>query len=61
MTLKEKFFHSFFLGVLFSFFNWIIINNLIINLSIFNYIAIEFVLVVSIKLYKFTKLKLKLN
>jgi len=61
MTLKEKVMHSLLLGLLFSFLNWMIINNLIINLSIFQYIFIELTLVVSIKLFKFTKVKLNLN
>ena len=61
MTLKEKFFHSFFLGVLFSILNWLIIDKLIINLSITKYIFIELTLVISIKLFKFTKAKLNLN
>ena len=61
MTLKEKFFHSFILGVLFSFINWLIIDKLIVSVSIYKYILIELVLVISIKLFKFTKLKLNLN
>jgi hypothetical protein len=61
MTIKEKFFHSFIIGILFSIINWLIIDNFIIKLSIFKYILIEFLLVISIKFYKFTKLKLNLN
>jgi hypothetical protein len=61
MTLKEKFFHSFFLGILFSVLNWLIIDNFIISLSIYEYILIELTLVVSMKLFKFTKQKLNLN
>jgi hypothetical protein len=61
MTVREKFFHSFFLGVLFSIINWIIIDNFIINVSILRYIFIELTLVISIKLFKFTTLKLNLN
>lgn len=61
MTLGQKFFHSFIIGVLFSLLNWLIIDKFIINLSIYTYIFIEIVLVISIKLYKFTKQKLNLN
>jgi len=61
MTVKEKFFHSFLIGILFSLINWLIINNFIIRVSIFKYILIEFVLVMSVKFFKFTKLKLNLN
>jgi hypothetical protein len=61
MTIREKFFHSFIIGILFSIINWLIIDNFIIKLSIFKYILIEFLLVISIKFYKFTKLKLNLN
>ncbi len=61
MTLREKFIHGLFLGVLFSIINWLIIDKFIINLSIYKYVFIEIVLVLSIKLYTFTKLKLRLN
>jgi hypothetical protein len=61
MTIKEKIFHSFIISVLFSLLNWFIIKNLIIDVTVVQYIFIEIVLVVSIKLFKFTKLKLKLN
>jgi len=61
MTIKEKIFHSFIISVLFSLLNWFIIKNLIIDVTIIEYIFIEIVLVLSIKLFKFTKLKLKLN
>jgi len=61
MTVKEKFFHSFLIGILFSLINWLIIDNFIIRVSIFKYILIEFVLVMSVKFFKFTKLKLNLN
>jgi hypothetical protein len=61
MTLKQKILHSIFLGILFSIINWLLIDNLIINLSIYKYVFIEIVLVISIKLYKFTKLKLNLD
>jgi hypothetical protein len=61
MTVREKVFHGFIIGILFSVANWLIIDKFIINLPIYKYIFIEFILVVSIKIYTFTKLKLKLN
>ena len=61
MTVREKVFHGFIIGILFSVANWLIIDKLVMNLSITKYIFIEFILVISIKLFKFTKLKLKLN
>ena len=61
MKVREKIIHSFFISILFSTLNWLIIDNLILNISITKYIFIEIVLVISIKLFKFTKLKLGLN
>ena len=52
MTMREKIFHSFIISVLFSLLNWFIIKNLIIDVTIIEYIFIEIVLVVSIKLFK---------
>jgi hypothetical protein len=61
MTIKKKFFYSFLIGILLSLLNWIIIDNFIVRISIYKYILIEFVLVISIKFFKFTKLKLNLD
>ena len=61
MTIKEKFFHALVIGILFSILNWFIIDCFIIKLSILKYVFIECILIVSIKLFKFTKLKLNLN
>ena len=61
MTVLEKFFHSFVLGCLFSLLNWFLIDKFIIDISIYKYIFIEIILVVSVKFFKFTKLKLNLN
>jgi hypothetical protein len=61
MTIKEKIIHGFMLAVLFSVINWLIIDGLIINVSIIEYLFIEITFVLSIKLFKFTKLKLKLD
>lgn len=61
MTIREKIIHGILLSSLFSVLNWLIIDKFIINLSIYKYIFIELILVISIKFYTFTKLKLKLN
>jgi hypothetical protein len=61
MTIKKKIFYSFLIGILLSLLNWIIIDNFIVRISIYKYILIEFVLVISIKFFKFTKLKLNLD
>jgi hypothetical protein len=61
MTIGQKIIHSFIISILFSIANWFVVKNLIIDVTIIEYIFIEIVLVISIKLFKFTKLKLKLN
>jgi hypothetical protein len=61
MTIKEKIIHGAIIAVLFSVINWLIIDGLIINVSIIEYLFIEITFVLSIKLFKFTKLKLKLD
>ena len=60
MTIKEKIIHSFILALLISIINWIIIDNFIVEISFFKYFLIEIILILSIKLYKFTKQKLRL-
>jgi hypothetical protein len=61
MSIREKIIHSLILGFLFSFINWILVDKFIINLSFWKYFFIEIILVISLKLYTFIKLKLKLN
>jgi len=61
MTIREKIIHSFLISILFSLVNWFIIKTFIINVTILKYIFIEIVLIISIKLFKFTKLKLGIN
>jgi hypothetical protein len=60
MTLLEKIIHGFILGVCFSLLNWLLIDKFVTTLSISQYIFIEIILVISIKLFKFTKLKLNI-
>jgi len=61
MTIREKVIHSLLLGCLFTFTNWFLVNKFIIEISFWKYIFIEIILVISLKLYTFTKLKLRLN
>jgi hypothetical protein len=61
MTIGEKIIHSFLISILFSLSSWFIIKTFIIDLTILEYIFIEIVLIISIKLFKFTKLKLGIN
>jgi hypothetical protein len=61
MSIREKIMHSLILGCLFTFINWILVDRFIINLSFWKYVFIEIILVISLKLYTFVKLKLGLN
>lgn len=62
MRVYEKVIHSFLLSMVFTLANWAIVSNFIIpDLSFFKYIFIEIALVISLKLFIFTKLKLGLN
>lgn len=61
MTLFEKFLHGILLGLAFSFLNWMFVNLLVLKISIFDYFLIELILVISIKIFIFTKRKLKLD
>jgi len=61
MSIREKVVHSLLIGILFSFINWLVINKFISSMSFWKYIFIEIILVISIKLFTFTKLKLGLN
>ena len=61
MKLYEKIIHSFLLSFLFTVLTWIVVNKLILEMSFIRYLIIEFILIISLKLFNFTKLKLKLN
>jgi hypothetical protein len=60
MTQNKRAIHLLMLGLLFSIINWIIIKKLIVEISIFQYFFIEIILVLSMKIYKFTKQKVDL-
>lgn len=61
MSLLEKAVHSLLLSILFSIVNWLVIKNLIIEVSFIKYFFMELIFVLSLKLYIFTKSKLDLN
>ena len=61
MSIREKVIHSLLIGTLFTFINWFLVDKFIVHLSFWKYFFLEFILVLSLKLYTFTKLKLGLN
>lgn len=60
MSLPEKVIHRLLISLVFSFFNWMLIDWLIVELPFWKYIIIELFLVVSMKFYIFTTRKMKL-
>jgi hypothetical protein len=61
MTIKENMIHRLMIGTLFTIMNYFLVNNLIINISFSKYFLIELILVLSMKLFKFTVNKLDLK
>jgi hypothetical protein len=61
MTTIEKYIHRFLIGVIFTLCNWFIVNTFIIQVSFPRYFFIELLLVLSMKLFKFTLTKFKQN
>jgi len=61
MTRKEKMFHSLILSCLFSLLSWFTIDRFITKVSFLQYFFIEFILILSLKLFNFTKQRLNLN
>jgi hypothetical protein len=61
MTTKEKMLHSFIISCLFSLLSWFIINRFITKVSFWQYFFIEFILIISLKLFNFTKHRLNLE
>lgn len=57
MTRTEKIVNNLTLGLIFSIINWFLINKLIVKMTFIEYLLIEIVLVISIKLFKFTQQK----
>jgi hypothetical protein len=61
MTVKEKIIHTLILSLMFSIISWFVVDNFIIDISFLKYFLIEIILIVSLKFYKFTIQKFKLN
>jgi len=61
MTIKEKIIHTLILSLMFSIISWLVVDNLIIDISFLKYFLVEIVLIISLKFYKFTIQKFKLN
>lgn len=61
MTTFEKYTHRFFLGLVFTLVNWTIVKTFIVDVSFLTYLFIEILLVLSMKFFKFTLTKFKLN
>jgi hypothetical protein len=61
MTIKEKIIHTLILSLMFSIISWLVVDNLIIDISFLKYFLIEIILIISLKFYKFTIQKFKLN
>jgi hypothetical protein len=49
----EKTLHGFFLSIVFTLLNWVLVDNLIVSINFLQYVAIEIVILVSYKLYQF--------
>ena len=61
MTIKEKVIHTLILSLMFSIISWLVVDNLVIDISFLKYFLIEIILIISLKFYKFTIQKFKLN
>jgi hypothetical protein len=61
MTRKEKMLHSFIISCLFSLLSWFTVDRFITKVSFWQYFFIEFILILSLKLFNFTKQRLNLN
>jgi hypothetical protein len=51
--------HSFFLSVVFTLLNWVIVDNLVVAIKFWQYLLIEAIILVSFKLYQFTLHKIQ--
>lgn len=60
MSGTEKIIHRLVLSTIYTLFNWIIVNWLIVDISFWRYLIIEVFLVISMKFYIFTTRKMNL-
>lgn len=61
MKQYEKVIHKILISLIYTIATWTFIKSFILNLSFYKYFLIEIVLVLSMKFYKFTLEKFKLN
>ena len=61
MTKAEKIIHGLLISIVFSLFNWIVIDYLIVDIPVYKYVFVELLLVASMKFYIFTIQKFKLK
>lgn len=60
MSLFERVINKLIISIIFSIFNWIIINHFIVEIPFWQYFILEMLLIVSLKFYIFTIQKLQL-
>lgn len=60
MSFNERVIHRFLISCVFTIFNWIIVDNFLIEIPLWKYLIIELFLVISLKFYTFTIRKIKL-
>lgn len=60
MSSVEKVVHRLLISIVFTVFNWIVIDFFIVDLPFWKYLIIELFLVISLKFYTFTTRKLNL-
>lgn len=54
MISNEKTLHAFFLSIVFTLLNWVVIDNLVVSIKFWQYIIIEIAILISFKTYQFT-------
>lgn len=60
MSSREKAIHRLLISIVFTLFNWMIVDWLIVDISVWRYLIIEVFLVISMKFYIFTTRKMNL-
>lgn len=58
MSSVEKVVHKLLISLVFTLVNWVIVDNLIVEIPFWKYLIIELFLVISMKFYTFTTRKL---
>lgn len=58
MSSVEKVVHKLLISLVFTLVNWVIVDNFIVEVPFWKYLIIEVFLVISMKFYTFTTLKI---